>query len=237
MKIHVITIGDEILIGQTLNSNASFIGSFLDSNSYIVTSCSTVGDNKEQILNEIQSSISQNDIVICTGGLGPTHDDVTLDAIVEVFETELVENSEVLKDIQDLFNKRKRELTQTNREQALVPKICEPIRNFNGTAPGIYIERKGKIFIALPGVPIEMQSMMEDFVIDKINEKFPPKYFTKNKVLLTTENSNIFLFSSQIVFIKWTAYFPLFSNISLKTFMSIQHTSDSIIAVAENSKF
>ncbi len=138
--------------------------------------------------------MDKNDIVLCTGGLGPTHDDVTLSAIVKAFNTELVENSAVLNDIKELFNKRNRELTDTNRKQALVPKISIPIRNNNGTAPGIYIEQKSKIFAAMPGVPLEMKAMMEDFVLPKIVEKFPAKYFTKLKTLLTTGIPESYLF-------------------------------------------
>ena len=182
MKIHIITIGDEILIGQTLNSNASFIGKLLNENSLTVTSSSVIPDDKE------------NEIVICTGGLGPTNDDVTLDAIVEAFNTELIENKEVLNDIEELFEKRGRELTKTNKEQALIPKISEPIRNQHGTAPGIYIEEKNTAFAALPGVPIEMRHMMSEFIIPKLTEKFPTKIFTKNRTLLTTGIPESFLY-------------------------------------------
>ncbi|MCB9206873.1 MAG: competence/damage-inducible protein A [Ignavibacteriales bacterium] len=194
MKIHIITIGDEILIGQIVNSNASFIGELLNKNSYKITSSSVVGDVKEQIVAEIENALKFNDIVLCTGGLGPTHDDVTLDAIVNVFNTELVENEDVLNDIKDIFSKRNRELTATNKKQALVPKISKPIRNENGTAPGIFIEQKEKLFFAMPGVPLEMIAMMEDFVLPKIIEKFPAKYFTKNLTLLTTGIPESFLY-------------------------------------------
>ena len=186
MKIHIITIGDEILIGQILNSNASFIGELLSNNSYNVTSSSTIADNKSTIVEEIKSAMNKNDVVLCTGGLGPTHDDVTLEAIVEVFETELIINDDVLNDIKDMFAKRGRELTETNRLQAQVPKNCIPIRNQNGTAPGIFIKKNNKIFVAMPGVPLEMKAMMEDFVLPKMLEKFPAEYVTKIKTLLTT---------------------------------------------------
>ena len=95
MKIHILTIGDEILIGQTLNTNAAFIGELLNNNNYSISSTSVVGDNVKQIADEIDKSLKHNDIVLCTGGLGPTNDDVTLHAITEVFKTELVENEEI----------------------------------------------------------------------------------------------------------------------------------------------
>ena len=194
MKIHIITIGDEILIGQIQNSNASYIGDLLNQNSYQVTSNSSIGDCEEIIVNEIESAIKNNDIVICTGGLGPTHDDKTLAAIVKVFDSELIQNDEVLEDIKEIFSKRNRELTETNIEQALVPKIAVPIRNENGTAPGIFIEKDDKIFVALPGVPLEMRAMMNDFVIHRLQEKHPQNVITKNRTLLTTGIPESFLY-------------------------------------------
>jgi len=194
MKIHIITIGDEILIGQILNSNASYIGELLNENSYQVTSTSTVGDNEKQIICEINSMMQQNDVVLCTGGLGPTHDDLTLSAVVKAFDTELIENEDVLDDIKSIFSKRDKELTKTNRLQAQVPKISTPIRNEHGTAPGIYIEHESKIFASLPGVPLEMKSMMNNFIIPKLLDKFPVKYITKNKTLLTTGIPESFLY-------------------------------------------
>jgi len=194
MKIHIITIGDEILIGQILNSNASYIGELLSNNSYKVTSSSVVGDKEEIIVDEINSAFKNNDVVICTGGLGPTHDDVTLPAIVKSFNTELVKNEEVLNDIKEIFNKRNRELTDTNIKQSYVPKNCQPIRNHNGTAPGIYIIEKDKLFFALPGVPLEMRAMMQDFVLPIICEHFPQEYITKIKTLMTTGIPESYLF-------------------------------------------
>jgi len=186
MKIHIITIGDEILIGQIVNSNAAFIGELLSNESYKVTSSSVIGDDENSIIDKLNSAIPQNDIVLCTGGLGPTHDDVTLSAVCKAYETELVENNDVLEDIKTLFQKRNRKLTEVNKHQALVPQIAIPIRNQNGTAPGIWIEKEGKLFAAMPGVPLEMKSMMQNFVLPKILELFPPKNVTKNKTLLTT---------------------------------------------------
>ncbi len=186
MKIHIITIGDEILIGQIQNSNVAYIGELLNQNSMKVTSTSTIGDIDEQIIDEMKVALEKNDVVLCTGGLGPTHDDKTLDAIVKVFDTELVENEDVLNNISELFSKRNRKLTDTNREQALIPKIAVPIMNHNGTAPGIYIKQSGKIFVAMPGVPLEMKAMMKDFVLPNLLEEFPTSFVTKNRTLLTT---------------------------------------------------
>ncbi|MEE9429667.1 MAG: competence/damage-inducible protein A, partial [Melioribacteraceae bacterium] len=194
MNIHIITIGDEILIGQIVNSNAAYIGELFSQNSYHIKSTSVIGDNEKAILNEFERTFSSNDVVICTGGLGPTHDDITLKCIVNYFNTELIENEEVLNNIKEIFEKKDREITDTNKKQALVPKIGIPIKNTKGTAPGVWIEKDGKIFISLPGVPMEMKAMMQDTVLPNILEKFPPKYITKQKTLLTTGIPESFLY-------------------------------------------
>ncbi|MBK8946838.1 MAG: competence/damage-inducible protein A [Ignavibacteriae bacterium] len=186
MKIHILTIGDEILIGQTLNTNAAFIGELLSNNNYTISSTSVVGDRTNEIVEEINRVLKISDIILCTGGLGPTNDDVTLHAITEVFKTELVENVEILNDIKTFFEKRNRKLTDINKQQALVPKIATPIKNTNGTAPGIWIQKDKKIFVAMPGVPLEMKAMMEDFVLPKIQELFPSQFIKKQTTLLTT---------------------------------------------------
>lgn len=187
MNAHIITIGDEILIGQTLNTNAAFIGEKLSLEQIKISGSSVVPDDEELIIAEFKRVYSSNDIVLVTGGLGPTHDDVTRKSIVDFFETELVVNNEVLSDIKKIFEARGRELTQTNSDQALVPKIAQAIRNNRGTAPGFWIEKKDKIFAAMPGVPYEMKAMMEDFVLPRLDEKFHDK---KNAIvvknLLTT---------------------------------------------------
>lgn len=186
MKAHIITIGDEILIGQTLNTNAAFIGEKLTNSQIRVSASSVVPDDEEIILNEFKRTFDSNDVVIVTGGLGPTHDDVTRKCVVNFFGTELIENKEVLSDIKKFFEARARILTETNRGQALVPKIAIPIRNRRGTAPGYWIEKKGKIFICMPGVPYEMKNMMESFVLPKLSAMFERKSFTAISNLLST---------------------------------------------------
>ena len=164
MKAHIITIGDEILIGQTLNTNAAFIGEKLINAQMDVQSTSVVGDNEDDILEEFKRCFSNNDLLIATGGLGPTNDDVTRKCVVKFFDTELIKNKEVLDDIKALFKRRNRELTKVNEDQSLVPKIAKVIRNNRGTAPGFWIEKSEKIFVVLPGVPYEMEVMIEGFV-------------------------------------------------------------------------
>ncbi len=187
MNAHIITIGDEIIIGQTPNTNAAYIGGELTKNQIRVTKTSVVGDNKEDILNEFNECFSRNDLLLVTGGLGPTHDDLTLSCIVDFFKTELVMNENVLEDIKTLFQKRGRQLTKVNEEQALIPKIGKPIRNQLGTAPGIWIEKDKKIFAALPGVPYEMKAMMENFVIPNLKKRLQDiKQIVKMQTLQST---------------------------------------------------
>ncbi|NWF88780.1 MAG: competence/damage-inducible protein A [Ignavibacteriaceae bacterium] len=186
MKAHIITIGDEILIGQTLNTNAAYIGEKLIGIQVNVSKTSVVGDDHDDIMNEFKNTWAKNDLVVVTGGLGPTHDDITKNCIVKFFKTELIQNDDVLEDIKRIFQKRGREVRKVNESQALVPKNSEVIRNELGTAPGIWIEKEGKIFIAMPGVPYEMHAMMDSFVIPKLKEKLVDLPTIQKQVTLET---------------------------------------------------
>ncbi len=172
MKAYLISIGDELLIGQTVNTNAAVISTKLSDLHIEIIKTTMVGDDEESIISEFKEAFQKSDLIIVTGGLGPTHDDITRKCIVEFFDTELVQNEEVLADVKNLFEKRGRKTTKLNEEQALVPKIAEVIRNSRGTAPGSWIEKKGKIFVSIPGVPYEMEGMMDNFVIPNLTSKF-----------------------------------------------------------------
>ena len=187
MTAHIITIGDEILIGQTLNTNAAFIGEKLVNINIELNTTSVVGDDETSILNEIKRCWEENDILIATGGLGPTHDDITRKCVVKFFNTELIKNKEVLEDIKALFGKRRREVTKVNEDQALVPKIAKVIRNSKGTAPGTWIEKDNKIFVVMPGLPYEMEEMMKSYVIPHLKERTGDAgYYVLRKTLYTT---------------------------------------------------
>ena len=187
MKAYLISIGDELLIGQTINTNVSFIGNLISDNNISIIKSTVIGDDIKIILDELELASSRADIIICTGGLGPTHDDVTRNTFVEYFNTKLVRNDEVLEDIKSMLKRRGREMKKTHEDQAMVPKIADVIRNENGTAPGYWIEKNNKIFIVMPGVPYEMKSMMNNYVIPKLIEKMgTPKEFIKKVTLQTT---------------------------------------------------
>jgi nicotinamide-nucleotide amidase len=188
MQAYIITIGDEILLGNTLNTNAAYIGERLSEISIPVIKTSVVADDNLAILNEMKLASDNCDLIIMTGGLGPTHDDITRKSVVDFFNTELVENQDVLEDIKAMFEKRSRQVTNVNLGQAKVPKIADVIRNRLGTAPGFWIEKDKKIYIVMPGVPYEMHGMMESTVIPKLSEltlDSGQKIF-KKKMILTT---------------------------------------------------
>ena len=187
MKAYLISIGDELLIGQTVNTNVSFIGSLLSDNNISIIKSTVIGDNHKTILNEFDVAFASADLIICTGGLGPTHDDVTRNAVVDYFKTELVLNNVVLEDVKNFVNKRGRELKKSHEDQAMVPKISSPIRNENGTAPGMWIEKDKRILVIMPGVPYEMKAMMNNYVIPKLNDiNEKPENFIKKVTLQTT---------------------------------------------------
>jgi nicotinamide-nucleotide amidase len=186
MNAHIITIGDEILIGQTLNTNTAYIGSRLIELSIDIKKTSVVGDNEKHILNEFKECFNENDLVIVTGGLGPTHDDITRKCIVKFFNTQLVLNEDVLKDVKNIFSRRGRQVTKLNEDQALVPKNAKVIRNKLGTAPGVWIEKDNKIFIVMPGVPFEMKEMMSSYIMPNLQEKLGKQEFVSTRLILQT---------------------------------------------------
>jgi nicotinamide-nucleotide amidase len=194
MKAYLISIGDELLIGQTINTNAAYIGKLVSENNISIVKSSVIGDNLNIILEELDYAITKGDLIIITGGLGPTRDDITRNAILKYFNTELVFSPDVLEDIKSMLNRRGREIKKTHEDQAMVPKIAEVIRNENGTAPGYWIEWNNKIFVVTPGVPYEMKAMMDNTVIPKLVEKMgKPIEFIKKLTLQTTGIPESFL--------------------------------------------
>jgi nicotinamide-nucleotide amidase len=195
MKAYIISIGDELLLGQTVNTNASLIGEKLSNLNIDVTKISVIGDDASVIRDEFNNAWINSEIVLVTGGLGPTHDDVTRNCVVKFFKTNLSLNEDVLKDINELFAKWGREITDINKDQANVPEIAEVIRNNKGTAPGYWIEKDEKIFVVMPGVPYEMEEMMNSFVIPRIQEMGLEKQgFVRRLILNTTGIPESYLF-------------------------------------------
>lgn len=168
----IITIGDEILYGHILDTNAKWLSKNLNELGVKTNKISTIGDNYIQIKDILQSSIKENDIIILTGGLGPTNDDITKKCLNDFFKGKLISDKNTLSHIKKIFKKRNLDLTKKNRDQALVPDNCKVLHNKYGTAPGIAFEKDNKLVISLPGVPYEMKSLFEDKCSQIIKQKF-----------------------------------------------------------------
>ncbi len=175
MKIiyaEVITIGDEILYGQITDTNSKWISEELDKIGIKTIRKSSVGDQKQQILNILDESLQRADIVLITGGLGPTKDDITKKTLAEYFNDELVINPHAEEFVRSFFEKRGRPFTELNRQQAAIPSRCTYLHNATGTAPGMWFNHDGKFIVSMPGVPIEMKYLMSNEVIPRLKSKF-----------------------------------------------------------------
>lgn len=170
--VEIITIGDEILIGQIVDTNSAFIGQQLNLNGLTVKQISSVSDNREHIIKALDQAKERADIVLITGGLGPTKDDITKKTLCEYFKTTMRFDEGAYEDVVNIFAQYGREVTPLNRLQAEVPAICEVIRNKNGTAPGMWFNVDGKIFVSMPGVPYEMKVLLTDQVIPKLRSLY-----------------------------------------------------------------
>jgi nicotinamide-nucleotide amidase len=188
----LLTIGDEILYGQIVDTNSQWMSVELDKVGIKVIRKTTVGDVESEILTAFAEAEKRADIILITGGLGPTSDDLTKPLLAKYFNCELKINEEALKEVTEFFKSRGRELTEINRQQAALPTACEKITNPNGTAPGMWFEKNGKIFMSMPGVPHEMKKMMTDSVIPKLKQTFKTP-FIYHKVIRTIGLGESFL--------------------------------------------
>lgn len=172
MNLDIISVGDELLIGQTLNTNAHWIATELDKIGFTIREHVSISDNREHILNRVDYSLKNVDVVLITGGLGPTNDDLTMPVLNEYFGGKLVEDKTVYQDIERLILGRGFEMNERNKKQALVPDNCKVVRNMHGTAPGLWFERDNNVVVAMPGVPFEMKAMITDAVIPWLKQKY-----------------------------------------------------------------
>lgn len=164
MKVEIISIGDELLIGQTVNTNATYLAKNLTHLGLDVKWISTVGDDAEDLQNAMSTAMLRADVVITTGGLGPTHDDITKKVAADFFESDFVFKPEILERLRRAFEKRGIDMAKVNEEQAQVPEKADMISNSVGTAPGLVFKKEGKKCIILPGVPAEMKAMCQESV-------------------------------------------------------------------------
>lgn len=170
MKCQIISIGNELLIGDTVNTNASWLGQFMTENGIAVSRVHTISDDFGLIRSTIERSLAEAELVITTGGLGPTHDDVTKKAVAELFGAEMVIHEPTLNFVKRIFEKRNIPFSKSNYYQAEVPVNCEVLFNKQGTAPGMWFESEGSFLAVLPGVPFEMKELMNDQVLPRISE-------------------------------------------------------------------
>ncbi len=168
----LLTIGDEILYGQIVDTNAQWMGVHLGLAGIRVIRKTTVGDVEHEILKAFAEAETRADIILITGGLGPTNDDLTKPCLVKYFNCELKIDDEALAEVTEFFRSRGRTLTEVNRQQAALPVCCEKVTNRIGTAPGMWFNKNGKVFVSMPGVPHEMKKMMTELVIPRLKEAF-----------------------------------------------------------------
>ncbi len=184
IKAEIMTIGDEILFGQITDTNTQWIGTELTNIGIRPTRKTSVGDNAEDILAALGEALARVDLLIITGGLGPTKDDITKQALCQFFDTELEINEDALLLINDFFVRRGRPMTELNRQQAALPKNCTYLQNDWGTAPGMWFEQNGKVIVSLPGVPFEMKSLMTQRVLPRLLSFFNPPII-RHKIIRT----------------------------------------------------
>lgn len=172
MKAALISIGDELLIGQTINTNAAWLGKELSFRGMSVDMAWSISDDPKEITDAIDFLSERADLIILTGGLGPTKDDLTKHTLTKYFNTELEIVPEVLGRIEAFFAQRKRPMLEVNIQQAALPKACTILHNYHGTACGMWFEKEGTIIISLPGVPYEMKGIMNDEVFPRLGNLF-----------------------------------------------------------------
>ena len=171
MLADIVTIGDEILYGQIIDTNSAWMGTELAKIGVKVRQITSVSDNPEHIITTLDAVKQQADVILITGGLGPTKDDLTKHTLCSYFNTELILDEPSLQHVTELFRSRGRELTELNRQQAFLPANCRPVVNILGTAPGMWFEEAGKIFVSMPGVPFEMKRIMTDTILPELQKR------------------------------------------------------------------
>lgn len=183
MKAEIITIGDEILIGQIIDTNSAWIAEQFNLNGIEICRITTVRDDHIHIVEALKNAEKNADLVILTGGLGPTKDDITKNTLCEYFNTTLVFHEATFKQIENRFLKRNIDLNKLNRDQALVPKLCTVLPNKTGTAPGMWFEKNNIIFVSVPGVPFEMKYLIEHEVLPRLQKNGKRKAIYHKTVL------------------------------------------------------
>jgi nicotinamide-nucleotide amidase len=227
MKIEILTIGDEILIGQIVNTNAAFIAEKVTELGFDVDWITVVGDTDERLFQAIEVAERRSDIIIATGGLGPTHDDITKKVFARYFNSRLVLDEPTLNRIKERYRRRRIRMSKINKEQAMVPDNATIIENKAGSAPGLLFQKDQKYFFVMPGVPAEMVSIMESFIIPFLQSKRDRIY--KKRVIHTTGIPESTLFEKlgsieELEKLTKIAFLPTYSGVNVR--LSVQGTTE-----------
>ncbi len=173
MRAIIITVGDEILMGQILDTNSRYMAKRLTDIGVEVVEMLTIPDKRDEIYETVEYAMEQSDLVLMTGGLGPTKDDVTKKVLADFFDTRLAFNEQAMEWLEELLRNRNLPMNEGNRSQAYLPENCRVLHNFKGTASGMWFEKNGKSLVSMPGVPFEMEHLMDVYVIPDLKEKYP----------------------------------------------------------------
>lgn len=184
MQVEIITIGDELLIGQVVDTNSAWMGEQLNLIGLRVVQITSISDQREHILKALEEAAGRAEVILITGGLGPTSDDITKPTLSEYFNSPMVFHPEVLKEVERIFASRGFKVTEVNRKQAEVPACATVMPNHNGTAPGMWFEKDGHIYVSMPGVPFEMKGIMTDYILPRLKTLFT-KQAIYHKTILT----------------------------------------------------
>ena len=184
MQVDIITIGDELLIGQVIDTNSAWMAQELNKEGFYVNRITTVSDDHEEILSVLRETTERSKIVLITGGLGPTRDDITKNTLCDFFNTKLVHNEQVLADVKTFLKGRVKSLNQLNKDQALVPESATVIRNVVGTAPILWFTYNGGVVVSMPGVPLEMQHAMHHEILPRLRKLFDTGFVEHKTILI-----------------------------------------------------
>jgi len=240
MKAEIITIGDEILYGQIVDTNSTFIAQRLTRLGIEVTFRTSVGDDIEKINQAISHARARAELIITTGGLGPTSDDLTKKAIVKVFKRNLIFHEEILKKVEEGFARRGMIMPKINQNQALIPQGSRIVDNDWGSAPGIFIQEDKLLFFALPGVPLEMKTMLDNGVLPILKESIP-RSTTLHRRLKTTgiAESAIYEKIEKIVKSKTLvkfAFLPSYLGVDIRLTITSPNSKESEEKIAEKER-
>ena len=241
MKIEIITIGDEILIGQIIDTNSTWMATELTKTGFEVVAITSVGDLAGDITKAIDMALGRADVVLMTGGIGPTKDDITKKTLCEYFGTELVFDDSVLDNIKEIFRKKQNRLNELTRNQAYVPKDCTVIQNRVGTAPLLWFEKEKKVLVSMPGVPFEMKNAMSTEIIPRLIEHYSVDNYKSVTFSVSgiTESALAMMlgdFEDNLPANSALAYLPSYGLIRLRLSIRSSSNGDYLLRLAEELK-